>query len=61
MTDQELINDAKGLYFSCYVNECYNSKDLVRLEAIYDELEKRGYSIEEDKSINITKGDEDGN
>lgn len=44
-SDKELINRAQGLHDVIYVAECYGSKDMLRLDAIVRELEKRGYEV----------------
>jgi len=55
MTDKELISEAKGLHCSIYVTECYGSKDMMLLMSFMDELNKRGYEVEEDTEINFVK------
>ena len=54
-TDKQLIDDAKGLYSSIYVMDCYGMHDLIELDGITEELDRRGYEIQESKSINFVK------
>lgn len=54
-TDQALKEMAHCLYQQIYVFDCFSGNDMIRLELIYNELEKREYNIEEEKVLNITK------
>jgi hypothetical protein len=51
LSDSELIGEAMALYDSIYVTECYGVKDILYLDAITAELEKRGYEVMEDKKL----------
>lgn len=53
--DVDLIKEAKGLYYSIYISECYSEFDLPLLLSIESELAKRGY--ERVKSIEYIKTD----
>ena len=53
--DEQLIADAKGLFDSIYVVECYGSKDLMRLDATIGELERRGYTVVERTTLDFIK------
>ena len=55
LKDNELIIEAKHLYRLCYVEDVYSTHDLLNLQLVYEELEKRGYEIDETKELNITK------
>jgi len=57
-TDKELIDNVKELHCSIYNVECFGVDDLKWYEGICKELEKRGYEIEEESYLNITKGEE---
>ncbi len=45
--DTELINESNSLEFSIYNVECYGVGDLVLLDAIEKELDKRGYKTKQ--------------
>ena len=55
MKDKELIETFKSLYDSINVTECYGVKDLIIFDTCEKELLKRGYSIEENKGVKVTK------
>jgi hypothetical protein len=55
MSDEELIKNATELYCSINVVECYGTRDLLFLEWVLDELNRRGYKFIEEKSIKIEK------
>ena len=44
MTDSELILEAKALYWTVNVLECFGSHDVRALDAVLSELADRGYS-----------------
>lgn len=56
LTNKQLIKDVNALYEVIHVFECYGTKDLMWLELEMGELERRGYSIEEDKRLKIRRG-----
>jgi len=56
MPDKEIIDHVKGLYDSIYVSECYGSKDLPLLGDLMAVLQKRGYEINDESRLSITKG-----
>jgi hypothetical protein len=56
-TDNNLIVEAKSLHSLIHREDCFSMKDLCRLEAIYSELERRGYEINETSTVEITKED----
>jgi len=58
-TDKELIELATSLYTAIFVFDCYSGSDTIQYDNIINELEKRGYSIHEEKHIVIEK-EEDG-
>jgi len=54
-TDEELIEEAKGLYNSIYVVDCFSSRDITLFDWIVGELEKRGYEVETESAFSIEK------
>ena len=58
-TDEELISEAKSVYEGIYVSDCYSSSDIMRYDSICSVLYNRGYVINEIKSIEIEKDDDD--
>ena len=44
-TDEQLIVQARSLYHSIYVVECFSTGDLCLYEATVRKLEKRGYRV----------------
>jgi len=55
MSDEELKNRYISLWESVFVVECFSSRDLMELEAIAQELEKRGYEVTETKKPRIRR------
>jgi len=55
MSDEQLIELFKGLYEAIYVAECYGAADLVLIEAVAEELERRGYKIVERSEVEVVK------
>lgn len=55
-TDEELIEELKGLYDAIYNVECYSSTDYMNFLAIAAELGRRGYRIV--KSIEVVRVDD---
>jgi len=53
------LKDLKELVVSChdsiYVTKCYGTKDFRNLDGGITELEKRGYEIEESRTLSIYK------
>lgn len=47
MSTRELKELAKSLYESIYVSECYGTENLVELEAVLEELRRRGITAVE--------------
>ena len=56
-SDEELIADAKSLNALIYQLDCFSSHDILRLDCIISELDKRGY--EEVTYIDFVKREED--
>ena len=54
-TDDELIEEYKGLYDVVYNADCFNYRDLTLLSVAGKELEKRGYDISSTDKIRIQK------
>jgi len=54
-TDEELIREAKATHSAIYVTECYGMSDMLFLELLIGELEKRGYYMKEVFTINFVK------
>lgn len=44
-SDKELMTQARSLYHSIYVVECFSTGDLCFYEATVRKLEKRGYRV----------------
>jgi hypothetical protein len=55
MSDEELKRRFISLWQSVYEFECYGSHDLIELEVIAQELERRGYEITEVRKPRIRK------
>ena len=55
MKDKDIINLVEGLYKSIYVVDCYGSKDMLLFATMIDALNKRGYEMEENSQLQITK------
>lgn len=55
MKDKELIKEYKSMFASVYVYECYGVSDMAYLLAIGKELMNRGYAIDEEGKLSITK------
>ena len=55
MSDEELKRRYIGLWESVNVFECFSSKDLIELEVIAQELEKRGYEVTETRKPRIRR------
>jgi len=55
------LKDLKELVLSChdsiYGAGCYSVKDIIRLDNGVAELERRGYEVEEEKTLTIYKGE----
>jgi|GEM_PF-3904202 len=47
MSDEELKNRYLALWDAIHVADCFGSRDLIEMEAIAQELEKRGYEVTE--------------
>lgn len=54
-TTRSLINEAKRLYESIYVVECFNGNDVARLDLINSELHGRGYIMHERTKMDYIK------
>lgn len=55
MTVKRLKDIAESCYQSIYISECYGSKDCVNYTLACNELERRGYAVNESKYITIEK------
>ena len=55
MNDKQLIEMAHSLNDSIYVTECYSVNDLQWLNLVCDELGKRGYEINVNNRLSISK------
>ncbi|MEM1589926.1 MAG: hypothetical protein QW175_05865 [Candidatus Bathyarchaeia archaeon] len=53
--DRELKNRFISLWHSIFVSECYGTSDLLELEVLAYELERRGYEISETRKPLIRK------
>ena len=54
-TDDELRTEARSLYQAIYVIDCLSVKDLVFFELACRELERRGYTVMEQKNLVVEK------
>lgn len=50
-----IIEDTQQLYCSIYISQCYNTRDIVLFYKAIQELEKRGYKIDEKNSFIFAK------
>jgi hypothetical protein len=55
LSDRELKNRFISLWQNVYEFECFGSHDLIELEVIAQELERRGYEITEVRKPRIRK------
>ena len=55
ISDKELKNRFISLWESIFLFECYGTHDLLELEVLAQELEKRGYEITEIRRPRIRK------
>lgn len=55
LTDKVLIQTIKELHGSINILECYGTSDLLYFELVAHELERRGYVLTEQKSLNVNK------
>ena len=53
MTDEELKDFVLTLDSMIYELECYSTSDTLNYEAGITELEERGYSVNESRTLNI--------
>jgi len=51
----KLMSEAKQLHDLIYNIECYGTRDLLRLEHIYAELEEMGISVVEGASVKFVE------
>ena len=54
-TDKELIELATSLHSAIYILQCFASHDIMEYDATINELEKRGYNIQEEIRLIINK------
>lgn len=57
-TDKELIDSVKELHWIIYRVDCSKANDIEQYELILNELEKRGYEIQEKSYLQIEKEEE---
>jgi len=55
MSDNQLIGEALALYDSIHVIECYGGKDMLYLNAVTAELEKRGYEVTDTNKLTFKR------
>ena len=58
-SDKQLKHSAIDLHDSIYNIQCYGVHDLMECEAILDELDRRGYEIEESSVLKFEKKEEE--
>lgn len=58
-TDQHLIESASADFQDVYVIECYGVKDMLNMMGAMKELKARGYRIDEEPTLSISKEDTD--
>lgn len=54
-TVKQLKDRALSCWSAVYQLDCFSSHDLLELEAVQAELEKRGYECQESKTLDIVK------
>jgi len=55
MSIKRLKDIAQDCFHSIYISECFGSKDCINYTLACNELNKRGYDINEDRNIHIEK------
>ena len=55
VSSKNLIDELQQLYSAIYISECFNTKDMVRFYKAIQELEKRGYKVDETNSFIFAK------
>lgn len=55
VSNTDLKNEAKDLYYLINIAECSSARDVSRFGAICKELTDRGYELRERKALFITK------
>ena len=56
-SDERLIEEAKQLYISIEICDCFSVSDLCLMDYVTEELNKRGYELHENATLDIVKGD----
>lgn len=59
MTVKQLKSDYLKLYNQIEIVDCFGTKDIIRYQAIAQELEKRGYEIQEGQPTFVKKDEEE--
>lgn len=60
LSDEELIELAESLHEAVYVSDCYGARDVAMYELKLQELEKRGYKVQQQKQIRIYCTEQEG-
>jgi len=55
MSWAEMQAEAKELYSLVYVTECFNPRDLIRLQLLLEALRKRGWVTKESSSLSFAR------
>ena len=55
MKTPDLMAEAKQLHDLIYNVECYGTRDMLRLELIYRELERRGWGVVEANTVTFVE------
>lgn len=58
-SDEKLIEYAEGLHQTCFVVECFGTKDLIRYDAAVTELDRRGYDAVQSIAFRKREDDEE--
>jgi hypothetical protein len=59
LSDKELLDELQSYYHTVEVVECFGSKDVVALQALWNEAVSRGFEIDEGKNLIITRPEEE--
>lgn len=58
MTDEQLKEILISCHSAIHIADCYSPKDLMYMKASMDELQERGYTIEEKRYLVIKEPDD---
>ena len=55
MSDEKLLESAEILHQVIHIANCFSAQDVLLYQAVVDELGRRGYQVDEDRELVITK------